>query len=268
VKWLTLDNLVHTYVNLKSPGTLIYEYEQVFAMTAAELAALRNRPPRVLLIGGGGYAFPRYVTQVYAGATMHVVEIDAAVTETAYDELGLSRSAPIRTWNEDGRQFFLRDRGLTYDLIIGDAFRDAYSVPYHLTTREFATMVSDALEPGGIFGVNVIDGPSAAFIRSYVRTLQAAFRHVYLVPVDRRWRENPQITSVILASNEPIDIVRLTRRRPSSVPDTTEIFALSGEELSEFLHAGESMLLTDDRAPVENLLARVYAQSVKRRGVR
>jgi spermidine synthase len=265
VRTLSLDNLVHTYVNLKEPTRLVYEYEQVFGMTAAQLSALRNRPPRVLLIGGGGYAFPRYLTQVYPGSTMHVVEIDPIVTRTVYEDLGLSRDAPVRTWNEDGRQFLMRDRAERYDLILGDAFRDAYSVPYHLTTREFAAMVSDALEPGGVFAANVIDGKSALFLRSYLRTLREVFRHVYLVPVDAKWRENPQITSVILASNEAIDTGRLTSQRPEGVPAESTIFALSNDELDAFLAEGDGILLTDDHAPVENLLARLFAESVRRR---
>jgi spermidine synthase len=265
VRTLSLDNLVHTYVNLKEPTRLVYEYEQVFGMTAAEVSALRKRPPRVLLIGGGGYAFPRYLTQVYPGSTMHVVEIDPIVTRTVYEDLGLSRDAPVRTWNEDGRQFLMRDRAERYDLILGDAFRDAYSVPYHLTTREFAAMVSEALEPGGVFAANVIDGKSALFLRSYLRTLREVFRHVYLVPVDAKWRENPQITSVILASNEAIDTRRLTSQRPEGVPAESTIFALSNDELDAFLAEGDGILLTDDHAPVENLLARLFAESVRRR---
>ena len=153
-----------------------------------------------------------------------------------------------------------------YDLILGDAFRDAYSVPYHLTTREFATMVAGALEPGGIYAVNVIDGRSALFLRSYLRTLQEVFGHVYLLPIDSQWRQNPQITTVILASDEPIDVARLTARRPIGVAANTKIFALSEAELRDFLASGDAMVLTDDRAPVENFLARVYAESVKRRG--
>jgi spermidine synthase/MFS family permease len=265
VRTLSLDNLVHTYINLKEPTRLLYEYEQVFGMTAAELTALRNRPPRVLLIGGGGYAFPRYLTQVYPGSTMHVVEIDPIVTRTVYEDLGLSREAPVRTWNEDGRQFLMRDRVERYDLILGDAFRDAYSVPYHLTTREFAAMASASLEPGGVFAANVIDGKSALFLRSYLRTLREVFRHVYLVPVDAKWRENPQITSVILASNDAIDTGSLTSRRPEGVPAESKIFALSNGELDAFLAEGGGMVLTDDHAPVENLLARLFAESVKRR---
>lgn len=264
VRRLTLDNLVHTYINLKNPTALVYEYEQVFAMLAAERAASRGGAPHVLLVGGGGYAFPRYVQQVYPTGSMSVVEIDPAVTETAYENLALPRNTPIRTWNEDGRQFFLRDRQARYDLILGDAFRDAYSAPFHLTTTEFAGMVAGALEPGGIYAVNIIDGPSVQFLRSTVRTLQQVFPHVYVLPIARKWREYPQIMSVVVASARPVDVARVVTRRPPGVPENTQIFALTDSELAAFLDSGESMVLTDDRAPVENLLARVYAQSVRR----
>ena len=36
------------------------------------------------------------------------------------------------------------------DLVIGDAF-GGVSVPWHLTTREFVTMIHDRLRPDGVY---------------------------------------------------------------------------------------------------------------------
>jgi len=267
---LVLDSLIHSYVNLRDPTALLYEYEQGFALLVADLAARRQAagapPMRMLFIGGGGYAFPRYVQQVYPDSLLEVVEIDPAVTAVTYDRLGLPRSTPIRSWNEDGRQFFLRNpRRHQYDLVFGDAFRDAYSVPYHLTTIEFARLVGASLKPDGVYAGNVIDGRTGLFLRSYVRTLAQVFRHVYVLPVGSGWRQSAQTTFVVLASRAPLDLGRLTARRPPGVPKEPALVVLSGDDLTRFLDSGASMVLTDDRAPVENFLARVYAEALRQR---
>jgi hypothetical protein len=265
---LVLDNLVHSYVDLKDPTSLPYEYEQGFALLVADLAARRTPggpPMRMLFIGGGGYSLPQYVQHVYGDSLLDVVEIDAAVTAVTYDHLGMPRSTPIRSWNEDGRQFFLRRPVRQYDLVFGDAFRDAYSVPYHLTTVEFARLVADALKEDGVYAVNVIDGRTGLFLRSYVRTLAQVFRWVSILPVDRAWRQSAQTTFVVLASQAPLDLDLLLARRPPGVPKEPTLVRISGDDLSRYLKDGPSMVLTDDRAPVENYLARVYADVMRRR---
>lgn len=274
IRILALESLFHSYVDLADPTILLYEYEQGFALIVADYAAsgtqTAGQPPgiptmRMLFVGGGGYVFPRYVHRLYPASTLEVVEIDPAVTEVAHEALGLPRSIPIRTYNEDGRQFFLRRPQQVYDLVFGDTYRDAYSAPYHLTTVEFARMVADSLKPGGVYAVNIVDGRSALFVRSYVRTLRQVFRHVSLMPVGRDWEEAVQTTFVVLASQRSLNIERIALRRPRGVPATIELVALSQEELSRYVSAGRSIVLTDDRAPVDNFLARVYAAILRER---
>ena len=50
----------------------------------------------------------------------------------------------IRSFNEDGRWFVMnsKEKG-SYDFIFGDAFNDL-SIPYHLTTKEFAMQMKEA----------------------------------------------------------------------------------------------------------------------------
>ncbi len=281
IRVLALDSLFHSYVVLGEPTALLYEYEQGFAMVTADYATrlpaqqedgsaaaavsgdLTAIPPlRVLVIGGGGLVFPRYLRAVYPSAVVEVVEIDPAVTAVAHEVLGIPREG-MRIWHQDGRQFFFRRPHRAYDLIFGDTFRDAYSVPYHLTTGEFSAMVADALTPGGIYAVNLVDGRAAQFLRSYVRTLRRVFAHVKVLPVGDNWADAVQTTYVILASQRPLDPERILARRPPGVPARAYLVALSTDALIDLADSGPSVLLTDDHAPVDQFLARLYAAAVR-----
>src|SRR5207249_3633134 len=57
---LALDRLVHSMVVPGDPTYLGYDHEQVHAEVLRRIAA-RRPAARVLVIGGGGYTFPRWV---------------------------------------------------------------------------------------------------------------------------------------------------------------------------------------------------------------
>lgn len=264
IRVLRLDRLIHSYVNMKNPTALEYDYEHGYAMLVADYASRHpGRRLQTLSIGGGAYVFPRYIERLYAGSVVDVVEIDPAVTEVTYERLGMSRATTIRTWNEDGRLFFLRGQARQYDLIFGDAFND-YAVPYHLTTLEFARMVAASLRPGGVYAANVIDGRHGLFLRSYLATLGRAFRHVYVMPAGDGWRTSVRTTFVVFASQEPLDLERIAALRPRGVPEAVRLVILSEFVLADYLKKGPSMILTDDHVPVDNFLAVVYAESAQR----
>jgi hypothetical protein len=90
-------------------------------------------------------------------------------------------TSKIVSFNEDARLFFARPPSMKYDLILGDAFNH-YSVPYHITTKEFNDRVRVWLADGGLYVINIIDGPQGAFMRAYVNTLRQTFKYVYLAP--------------------------------------------------------------------------------------
>jgi predicted membrane-bound spermidine synthase len=107
VRLLVLDHLVHSYVDLTSPLTLVYGYEKIYAQLAQFRANAQSRM-RVAMIGGGGYTFARYMEAMYPDSEMNVVEIDPGVTQVAHDLLALPRETKVVTFNEDARLFFAR----------------------------------------------------------------------------------------------------------------------------------------------------------------
>ena len=107
-----------------------------------------------------------------------MIEIDPGVTEVAHDMLGLSRDTPVVTYNEDARTFLKREPTGRYDLVFGDAF-NGYSVPYHLTTKEFNDRVRAWLADDGLYTINIINDPSEHFLHTYLHTLRQTFHHIY-----------------------------------------------------------------------------------------
>jgi spermidine synthase len=253
VRVLVLDRLVHSYSSLRDPTRLVYGYEQVYARLTAQLA--KSHPNlRALFLGGGGYTFPRYMEAIYPQSELAVVEIDPGVTLTAYTLLGLQRDTRIVTYNEDARLFLAKPPTRPYDLILGDAFND-YSVPYHLTTREFNQRVRAWLAPDGLYMINMIDGVRRDFLRAFIYTLQQSFRHVVVIPTNALWRDSPRMTFVLVATDATLDLT------PLNAAGESESFApdvLNETQVNELLAEGRVTLLTDQYAPVEQMLAPVF----------
>ncbi len=112
---------------------------------------------KTLFLGGGAYCFQRHMQFAYPGTSVNVAEIDPAVTRANMAATGLPNDTPIVTYWGDARQFVeLHQDTKKYDLIFGDAFND-FSVPWHLTTREFNEKLKKMLTPDGVYMINIID---------------------------------------------------------------------------------------------------------------
>jgi len=264
VRLLILDRLVHSYTSLDDPTRLVYGYEKVYAEVAEYMA--RQRPDfSAMFIGGGGYTFPRFLEAVYPQTELEVVEIDPEVTAVAYEYLGLSPQTRIRTFNLDARLFLMElDPARRYDMIIGDAFND-YSVPYHLTTREFNELVRAHLTNDGIYLVNLVDGWRRLFLSAYLRTLRLTFPHIYLVPANLGWEISPRSTFVVIASARPIDLEVLTSLDGGDGVRQIRDWLLPSERMEAIMAEGTAFLV-DDYVPVDNLLAPVFEDSEREGG--
>jgi MFS family permease len=252
-----------------------------------------------LFLGGGAYCFQRHMQYAYPGTAVDVAEIDPSVTKANFKATGLPENTSIKTYWGDARQFVdLHQDTKKYDLVFGDAFND-FSVPWHLTTREFNEKINKMLTPSGVYMINIIDvyesdkeaekkadreidddnvteparkalikkrALAAAhryggFVGAWTRTARLTFKHVYIFGTDNTPGLGSRETFVVVASNEPLDLADLgsrlddphfyknkkrTKPKPYTVDDEAAIELRS-----------RNVFLTDDYAPVENLLAPV-----------
>lgn len=262
VRTLTLDQLLHSYVAMDDPTFLVYGYEKV---TADFVALQHDRSDRLttLFIGGGGYTMPRLIEDQYPGSAVEVIEIDPVVTEVAHKYLGLPRDTAIVSYNLDARMKMPDLPDGKYDMIVGDAFND-FSVPYHLTTKEFNERVQELLKPDGVFIVNIVDNLNIGrFLRSYVHTLSQTFAEVYVLRDDELWENDPRsnVTYVVVGTDTPVtraDLKRANAIAGRSVPVSQ---FMPADVFERWAARQEPILLTDGFVPVDQLIAPLYLRS-------
>jgi predicted membrane-bound spermidine synthase len=247
-KALYLDRLLHGIVNISDAGFLFYGYERLYADAIATLFPSGSSIDAFFL-GGGEYAFPRYLESRYKGS-IDVAEIDPAVTSIARSHLGLNPTDRMRIHHQDARRFLAAlPPDTRFDVVLGDTFND-FQVPYQLTTREFNNLLARHMKDDGLYLLNVIDAIHNDFLRSEIRTLRETFPYVGVLALAGEWppTENVVSTYVIVAA-------RHAPRQPlaSAVPTS---------ELDAFVQKGYSVVLTDDYVPVDQLLAPVFSREL------
>lgn len=258
IKVLILDHLIQSYTNPDDPTVLVYDYIEVFEEIVRYIT-LENPAPSILHLGGGGYSFPRYMEAVYPESVNEVVEIDPAVTQVAYEELGLSAETSIITYNQDARLFLIRRKaGPRYDIVIGDVFNDR-STPYHLTTLEFNRLVKANMADDGVYLVNIVDDyGQGRYMPAFIHTLRQTFDYVYLFGLEENWDEIKLATFIIVATDRRIDLVSYMKFITGGGKYDYVGNPYGEDRLDEYLAERNPILLTDDYVPTDILIAPTF----------
>jgi spermidine synthase len=296
--FLVLDHLTHSYVDLNDPTYLGYKHEESQG-ELLQLARDRNKGTSIatnlLVIGGGGYTFPRWVETLLPDVNVEVVEIDPGVTEIAHRKLGLRRDTKIRTINMDGRQYVSEKAPKGhYQLVVQDAVNDL-SVPYHLLTKEYNEAVKSLLTPDGAYLLTLIDPLGTGKLwRAAAHTMRETFPNVYLLaPVGTGFDLEGRQVYILYGSTRPLelkpasDAEEAASRRPRMPEEVRKLIesvhmargmmiggpalqdivpwtrVLDPDDFQRVLHEADGkvypkMILTDQYAPVDNLMSEVF----------
>ncbi|WP_328464824.1 fused MFS/spermidine synthase [Actinoplanes sp. NBC_00393] len=245
---LMLNSARHSYVDLDDPLHLEFEYVQWIAAVADVLKS-PDSPVDALHLGGGGFTVPNYLRATRPGSRQYVLELDGGLVTLDREKLGLTTGDDLQVEVGDARVGLAGRPTASYDLVVGDAFGHLV-VPWHLATREMAADVARVLRPAGVYAQNVIDYPPNRFIKAEIATVAAAFPHVALIAPPDALAGGTGSNFVIVASRDPLPLDAV-RTRLTEVKNPVKL--LSGAELDEFV--GDAEVLTDDYAPVDQLLA-------------
>ena len=224
---LVLDGLRHSYVDLDDPAHLEFAYTRRIGEV---LAAQPHGPLDVLHLGLGGGTVPRHLAAVRPGSRSTVLEVDPEVVELDRERLGLRTGPELEVVVGDARTGIADLPSDAFDVVVGDAF-GSLTVPWHLATREMAEQVRRVLRPGGTYVLNVIDYPPLAFAEAETATLADVFAHVTLLA-----------DADVLAGDAGGNLILVASDAEPPV----------GEDGAAF--AGDAQVLTDDDAPVDQLM--------------
>lgn len=193
VRFLSVNGLKESATYLDDRwNELVFDYTKRYNLMFAAGIPLN----RVLMIGGGGYSYPKYLISHRGDVTMDVVEMDGAITDLAREfffldrleeEYGAQASGRLNLICDDGRAFAERcaaDSGARYDAVLNDSFAAGVPAP-SLTTVEAAQAIRGCLVPGGLYLSNVVSslrGQGSQFLQAQFKTLSRVFRHVHVVP--------------------------------------------------------------------------------------
>jgi spermidine synthase len=234
-------NYTESRIDLTDPEII----PSIYLRRMTTVLAYAPRADSILLVGLGGGVLTNYVGHYLPQAELDTVEIDPGMIDAAKSYFEVAPSERMRLTENDGRVFLNRSRKL-YDV----AFIDAYigvSVPFHLMTREFYTLLKRHLAPGGaaVFNIHEVNRLFAISLR----TLRAEFANVEL------YRSGLGEVAVV-ASDTPRSAEALQRRAEElqnrygfryPLPD---LLTHRAE-----LDPGAGEILTDDFAPVDVYVA-------------
>ena len=284
---LILDNLIHAYYTPSDVTELQYEYEKIYAGVIHRFGKDRSGL-HALFFGGGGYIFPRYIREKWPQSSIEVAEIDPGVTQADIEGFGVSpdeirivgNESPVKKDPESLPSLDLRepievhhmdarnrvdelveakrtDKSFEpFDFIFGDAF-NYYAVPSHLVTKEFNEKVKELLRPeDGIYMINVIDIYYwGGFLGGVCNTMREVFPYVY---VFSNTEGHPDIdvtgrdTFIVIGSLKDLGDLSDLGSREGEMKFTGSL--LNERHLKTLAKRSNGIVLTDDYAPVENLL--------------
>jgi len=234
---LLTDGFPQSHVDLDDPRYLEFEYVRRLGHVL-DLIAPTGQPLRVLHLGGGALTLARYVAATRPGSPQIAVDSDADLVELVRARLPLAQPSRktravgrIKVRVADARALLEQVSPGSFDVVVADLFL-AGRTPAHLTSAEFTTAAARALARGGLFAVNIGDGPPLTHARCRVAAVRSIFAHACLIadPGVLRGRRFGNIVAAGSSRDLPVDALA---RRVAGDPFPGRI--LSGAELDRFI---------------------------------
>ena len=235
-------------------GVQSYYYEEKKLRTGHyydyDLAALlmsdytKKDNMKVLILGMGSGTYAKEIERYFENVDITGVEIDEKITALAKKYFNQSEDITVYTY--DGRAF-LAATTEKYDVIMVDAYQDI-TIPFQMSSIEFFTLVKEHLTDDGIMITNLnMRSDAKNNINFYLcDTISRVFSQNYYVNISASTNRE------LFSTNNP-DFLEVFERNIEEVGDN---------ELSLFLevnvrrhlvkYEAGNLLLTDDKAPVEN----------------
>lgn len=261
LRFMILDEGVHSASDRDHPERLHLGYAAL-ADRLARAALSQPAGRRALVVGGGGATLPRaWASSATAPVDVVSIELDPVVAAVANDMMWAQ--GRLTTLIGDGRAVIRRlPEAEPFDVVLMDAYRTR-SVPPHLVTREFGSLIAARVAGNGVYLSNIIDRTQTpALALSVAATLSEVFPAVDIWVAGG---EQGVMTNYVVAAWK--------NHRSAYRPDTESLVVSvmnAGEAIQsetviwrriDIAAAAKAwpdacvVVLTDDWAPVDRLIA-------------
>lgn len=176
-----------------------------------------------LVLGGGGYSFPKWLISHCPDVQVTVVEIDSVIIKIAQKKFFLSELQEQFTTEKNNRLSLVCDDAWDYllhteqrwDVIVNDAFGAKHPLG-PLGTVDGLKIVHAHLSENGLYLANVIsplEGKQSELLQTTIDACVSEFSYVYLIP---ECPEDPQSTgnNVLIASDRKLAIQHQYLKQP------------------------------------------------------
>lgn len=214
------------------------------------------RAKQALIIGLAGGTVSRQFNYFSPDIKVDGVELDAKVIAAAKKYLELD-NRNLTIYNQDGR-IFLQYVNKKYDIVIVDAYSHEMYIPWTMTTAEFWQLIENKLSKDGLVAINVNATSDKSEILSVIsNTMASVFNYVYVVGINGNEAGN----YMIMAGNKNVDFTQLP-----NIVINSQLFDITRQvaaNVKQVKFNPASMILTDDRAPVEMMTDKMIFQYFK-----
>lgn len=170
----------------------------------------------VLVLGGGGFSYPKYFISKYPNSTMDVVEIDDYMIEVAKEYFFLNdlyneydkEHKRLQIFNDDALTFLI-GKSKKYDSILIDLFIDNVPI-YKIFDTDSVIRIKNSLNTDGIVVINYIITETDKEEGTCVRILNELKNHfdnvsTYTTPI---FFKNNLGNILIVCSNKEVDMIK------------------------------------------------------------
>ncbi|MDF2985613.1 MAG: putative spermidine synthase with an N-terminal rane domain [Eubacterium sp.] len=201
----------------------------------------------LLILGNGTGTYAKQSKIYYKNVKTDAVEIDSKIVELSKKYFGVTDDEAT-IYETDGRTFLSDKNCGKYDVIMVDAYHDI-TIPFHMTTKEFFSEVSEHLKPGGIIILNINmkskgDNPINQYLSQTVRSVM---KKVYTCDIKTS-------TNVLLFASNDKDMLDNFEKNINNLYQENPLHKVSQYVKQNLTEVSDSKLtFTDDLAPVEVL---------------
>jgi predicted membrane-bound spermidine synthase len=213
----------------------------------------------LLVLGMGAGGSIQVSREVAPEIEIDAVEIDPEVVRVAGEFFGLPQHDPkLHVHIADARPWLAEHPGKS-DLVHIDLFQGGPYVPFYLTTVEFFRLVRSRMADGGMLILNVYDRSAG---QELLEAMGATMREVF-PSIEKLSRPDGNHILFAFAEKHGLEETVSRLKHGGGPAWVRELAQKAAGEIAEFEPRTGAVIITDDRAPIEEMTRRMLVESTK-----